>query len=106
MPNTNSGIWPRRAGGNTVIGNVISGNGGLAGVAICGNLTFCGGGVDEVATQQASGNIVQRNLIGTAADGVTPLANGQRGVSVDSAPNTIIGGATAATPNLIAFNRH
>ena len=72
--------------------NVISGN-GEAGVRL-------GGG--------ASGNSVQNNFIGTDLSGLNPLPN-LVGVSIginpsSSASSNVIGGVTAGTGNLIAFN--
>jgi parallel beta-helix repeat protein len=101
-----SGIYIRRAPGNSVIGNIVSGNQGFAGITICGNTTSCGGGdipgIDE--TSNASGNAVQGNLVGTDATGTAALRNSQAGVSIDGAPNTQVGGTTANTRNTISFS--
>jgi hypothetical protein len=101
--NQNSGIYLRRSGGNTVRGNLVSGQDGFAGVAICGNLSFCGGGSDS-GTNNAAGNVVQGNLIGTNAAGSGPLGNSGYGVSIDGASNTLAGGTTAGAGNVIANN--
>jgi parallel beta-helix repeat protein len=102
--NTLSGIYIRRAPGNSVIGNVVSGNSGFAGIAICG-ASSCGGGdptgIDE--TSNASGNLVQGNFVGTNSAG-TALGNNGAGVSVDGAPNTLVGGTASAMYNVISFN--
>src|SRR5439155_24118876 len=91
-----------RAPGNTIggtapgAGNVISGN-DRAGVVIgllFGNLL-------------ANNNLVAGNLIGTAADGVTPLGNTGHGIHVafgSPASQNTIGGATASAANTIADN--
>ena len=104
--NKASGVYIRRAPGNSAIGNVISGNTGFAGITICGNTGFCGGGdvagIDE--TSNASGNKVQGNLVGTNSSGTAALSNSAAGVSIDGAPNTVVGGTTAGTPNTISFN--
>jgi hypothetical protein len=104
--NTASGVFIRRAPGNSVIGNVISGNTGFAGLTICGNTNFCGGGdvagIDE--TSNATSNTVQGNLIGTNSSGTAALGNNQAGLSIDGAPNTVVGGTTTGTPNTISFN--
>ena len=42
--NGNSGVYIRKAPANSVIANVVSGNLGFAGIAICGQPTSCGGG--------------------------------------------------------------
>jgi len=80
--------------GGTAAGtrNVISGNVG-PGVLI------------QVNT--ASGNTVQGNYIGVAADGVTPLRNtgtNGNGVYIFNAPNNTIGGTTVAARNIISGN--
>jgi hypothetical protein len=97
-----SGIYIRRAPGNSLVGNVVSGNTGFAGIAICGNAAFCGG--TDVGTQgsNASGNIVHANRVGTAATGPAAVGNAGFGVSIDGAPNTSVGAAGAG--NVIASN--
>ena len=76
--------------GNTTAGVVING----ASAQIDGNGTYSG----------AANNVVGANLIGTTADGASALANGT-GVEIDGgASNNTIGGATAASGNLIADN--
>jgi hypothetical protein len=114
LGNNASGIYIRNAPGNSVIGNVVSGNLGFAGIAICGNGNSCGGGNAGTQTSNATGNIVQGNLVGTNAVGTGALGNAQRGISIDAAPNTLVGGplaslrnvvaATAAGPGIIIFN--
>ena len=104
LGNTNSGIFIRRAGGNFVLGNVVSGNNGFAGIAICGAADFCGGGADTGNPIDASGNVIRGNFIGVAADGSTPLGNIGYGVSLDGAPNTLVGGTAGGAGNVIAFN--
>lgn len=74
---------------NTVQNNLISGN-GLTGVVIRDALT--------------TNNEVVGNLIGTDITGSAALPNGQNGVHILSAPNNIIGGATAAAQNIISGN--
>ncbi|HXJ04942.1 MAG TPA: putative Ig domain-containing protein [Candidatus Acidoferrum sp.] len=104
--NVLSGVYIRNAPSNSVIGNVVSGNIGFAGITICGSGISCGGGnpagVDE--TSNASGNIVQGNLVGTNSSGTAALGNNQAGLSIDGAPNTVVGGTTAALHNIISFN--
>jgi hypothetical protein len=80
----------------------VSGNDGFAGVAICGNPTFCGGGDIGTAGSSAHNNVVLGNNIGLKADGSLPsLGNAGYGVSIDSAPDTRVGGTTAAFRNVI-----
>ena len=71
-------------------GNVISGN-RSSGVLISGPL--------------ASGNQLQGNLIGTDSSGQTALPNASTGVTVDSAPDNLIGGDQQGDGNVIAANR-
>ena len=68
--------------------NVISGN-GQSGIWISGG--------------DSKGNLVEGNLIGTAADGKGPLGNRSHGVFVASNDQTI-GGLITTTANTIAFN--
>jgi CSLREA domain-containing protein len=89
-------------GDGTIIGgtaagarNVISGN-GWNGILIGGDST---------------GSRVQGNLIGTAADGTTPLGNGlagslnrDSGIDVLRAEGTTIGGAAPGAANTIAYS--
>jgi hypothetical protein len=76
--------------GGTTAGelNVISGN-AKNGIGI-------GGG--------ASGNLIERNYIGLAADGAAALGNGEDGVLVIDSPSNKIGGDVAGTFNIISAN--
>ena len=105
--NSASGVFLRHAPGNSVLGNLISGNTGFAGITICGNAVFCGGGdisgIDE--TSNAAGNVVKGNFVGTNAAGTAALGNSQAGVSIDGAPNTVVGGTfLVGIRNVISFN--
>ena len=95
-PNGSSGVaMTGQATGNTIGGagmpNVISGNSG-AGVYIAGSGT--------------SGNLVQRNLIGTTRFSDTALGNHGNGVTIlDGATENTIGGTVAGELyNRIAYN--
>jgi hypothetical protein len=94
-PNGGNGINIVAAPSNTVGGttnsvrNLISGN-GAAGVRIAGAL--------------ATGNIVQGNYIGTDVTGTAALGNSGAGLSIDGAPNTVVGGAISGLQNIISFN--
>ncbi|MGH8247182.1 MAG: right-handed parallel beta-helix repeat-containing protein, partial [Gammaproteobacteria bacterium] len=70
-------------------GNVISGNGG-AGI----RLFFPG----------PSGSVVQGNRIGTTADGLAPLGNGEDGIFLDRSLENMIGGTAAGAGNEISAN--
>jgi hypothetical protein len=85
------GASGNRIGGTTAADeNVISGN-NYAGVAITGS------GTDN--------NLVQGNLIGTAADGSSALGNSSFGVVIWNAPRgNQIGGAATGAGNVIACN--
>ena len=91
------GIRIEAAANNTIGGasaaerNVISGN------------TAGGYGVFVTGTA-ATGNKISGNYIGTDAGGLTARGNAACGVGIDSAPNNIIGGSTAAERNIIAGN--
>ena len=104
LGNSASGIYLRRAGHNIVQGNLVSGNTGFAGIAICGAAAFCGGGVDVGNPADAAGNIVQGNLIGTAADAIGALGNNGYGVSIDGAPDNLIGEPVAGHANVVSHN--
>ena len=81
LGNAASGIYIRRAPGNSIVGNVVSGNNGFAGIAICGNADFCGGANDGTPGSNASGNIVNANRWARMPTGLAPLANA--GIGVD-----------------------
>src|SRR6202011_605923 len=69
-----SGIYIRRAPGNSVIGNVVSANLGFAGVAICGAGSSCGGGdITGIDESNAANNVVQGNFVGTNSAGTAAL---------------------------------
>ena len=100
LGNNNVGVVIYNTSGNTIggltafagraPGNVISGN-RSSGVLISGPL--------------ATGNQLQGNLIGTDRSGLTALPNASTGVTVDSAPNNLIGGDQPGAGNVIAANR-
>jgi hypothetical protein len=80
--------------------NVISGNSG-SGIGIGDS------GVGQQGTSLSG--TVQGNLIGVAADGVTPLGNGRLGIIVEGAAppganSCLIGGTDPGQGNVIAFN--
>src|SRR5437763_1546528 len=89
-----SGIVLNGTDGNTIGGatqasaNTISGN--YIGVI--------------VSVTNGTGNTVEGNRIGVAADGTTALGNTQDGLNLNGANNTLIGGTTAGTANIIANN--
>jgi parallel beta-helix repeat protein len=86
IPNDLSGV--RLDGSTTVRGNVVSGN-GLDGIEL-----------------HSSRNEVRGNLVGTGANGASPLGNSRHGVSIDgggaATENTV--GGPEGDGNTIAFN--
>jgi hypothetical protein len=83
LGNSNSGVFIRRAPGNSVIGNTIRYNLGFAGVALCGNVGgFCGG--NDAGTQTGNGN-------GNAINGNVITNNLGRGVTLDGVASTLVG---------------
>ena len=83
LGNLLSGIYLRRAPGNSVIGNTIVNSQGFAGVAICGNVNGgCGGGNAGTQSSNGDGNMVQNNFINN---------NAGYGVSLDGVANTQVG---------------
>ena len=95
LGNTFSGVAIQDAPGNTVggsqagEGNLISGNDNR-GVFILGN--------------DASGNVVQGNFIGTDLTGTADLGNAFSGVKIQDAPNNTVGGSDAGARNIISGN--
>jgi hypothetical protein len=113
LGNRNSGVFIAWGVNNTIggttpgAGNVISGNQGFAGIAICG-AGFCGGMFDN-GGGDASGNVVEGNLIGTNAAGNAAVANLGFGISVDGVGSQggvgdVIGGTAAGARNIISAN--
>jgi titin len=93
IANTADGILVSSAPGTTIGGtaagarNVLAGN--LAnGLRIMGNTS--------------TATLVLGNFIGTNAAGTAALGNGQVGLRIDGAPNTVVGGAAAGARNVIA----
>lgn len=81
-------------------GNIIGGS-----VAGAGNLISGNGGVGlQIHSPRASGNQVQGNRIGTDAEGLRAIGNGQGGVFLNNAGGNTIGGPTSALGNLISGN--
>ena len=95
LGNGDNGIYIADVATNTIGGatagerNVISGN-ESNGILVTGN--------------SASGNIIQGNYIGTDSSGSVALGNAIKGVRVDDAPDTLIGGTTTGMGNLISGN--
>ena len=78
--------------------NVIGGSTVAAGNVISSNASH------GIFVQNASGNQIAGNLIGTGPGGIADLGNGGRGISLDNASNNIFGGETVGHRNVIAGN--
>ncbi|HUF54250.1 MAG TPA: right-handed parallel beta-helix repeat-containing protein [Dehalococcoidia bacterium] len=92
VENIGTGVWIE--GNGATIGGVVAG----AGNVISGNGT-------GVALENTVNAQIQGNLIGTAADGVSPLRNELDAIVLfASSSNNIIGGFTSDAANTIAFN--
>ena len=78
---------------NNQIGGSVAGRGNL----------ISGNGRDGIDFFAADNNTVQGNLIGVAADGVSPLGNGDDGVELTGA-NNLFGGPNSGEANIIAYN--
>jgi hypothetical protein len=103
--------------GNTIIGNVVSGNGGadstgtgntgdgitLSGGALNGPLRVDGDLMEVNGNQNVSGTVIQDNYIGVGLDGVTKIPNAQNGISINGAPDTMVGGVPSQG-NVISGN--
>jgi CSLREA domain-containing protein len=97
VPNSGPGVTVYQADGAT-IGGTAAGAGNL----ISGASNNGGYGVQIL---QSTNTQVIGNLIGTAADGTTPLPNLFEGVLIrDQSSNNIVGGQVAGAGNTIAFN--
>lgn len=86
---TLSGVSRTNTIGGTVSGarNVISGNTSIG-----------------IYLRDAHANLIQGNYIGAAADGASPLGNGESGIYLYSGAGNSIGGTAAAAGNIIAYN--
>ncbi len=119
--NFESGVLMQSADGNLIGGttpghrNIISGN-LRYGVKIVGNALSIPLG--DAATNQelivtdnppplqvSVGNTLEGNYIGTTADGLSALANGAVGVSIDESVGNLIGGSTLGARNVISGNQ-
>ncbi|MFV2066545.1 MAG: hypothetical protein ACC645_06155, partial [Pirellulales bacterium] len=100
LGNRLSGIFVPGATGTQIIDNVVSGNNGFAGIAICGS-AFCGG---AASTGDTSGTVIQGNRVGTNAAGDAAVANLGYGISIDGGTGRTIGGTAAEARNVISGN--
>jgi parallel beta-helix repeat protein len=94
LGNAHEGIYLERAPSNT-IGGTVSGTANL----ISANNTR------GILLTNASWNVIQGNLIGTAIDGVSNLGNTWYAVECTNASNNLIGGTNAGAGNRLAFSQ-
>ena len=98
VANAFDGVAIFDASGSTIGGttaatrNILSGNGS------------CGVFIGTSQQGTATGNVVEGNFIGTAANGTDGLANTDYGVAIINASNNTIGGTTAGAGNVISGN--
>lgn len=85
---------------NGSTGNTIGGTVTLARNVIGGN-DGCGVFIDGAAT---SGNVIRGNSIGLAANGATDVGNTGDGVTLNNAPNNVVGGELTGAGNIISGN--
>jgi parallel beta-helix repeat protein len=85
VPNQN-GVALNQAENNVIQANLVSGNLGRG-----------------VSLEDSHSNHVRGNRIGIAADGVSPLPNGDSGLRIEGSSN-VVGGAQSEDGNTIAFN--
>jgi hypothetical protein len=94
-----SGANHNVVGGDSAVGNLISGNGTLP-------LTESMGAGIHLFGQGTDSNVIAGNRIGVAADGRTSLANNGHGIGIfGGAKNTLIGGSLREQSNTISRNR-
>jgi len=95
VPNQGAGVLIVNASGNTVGGTTAA-----AGNLISGNI------LQGVRLINADNNTVRDNLIGTQANGTSPLGNGSHGVEIADSDDNIIGiDGVFPQDNTIAYNR-
>ena len=94
---------PNRGGGVSILDspdNILGGTEPGAGNLLSGNDQ---NGV-TIYNVNATGNLMQGNLIGTDLTGTVGLGNGLYGVIIEDAPGNTIGGTTEAARNIISGN--
>jgi titin len=95
LGNPNGGVYLYNAPGNT-LGGGTSGSGNL----------ISANNADGIYLSAANGNIIQGNIIGTKADGVSALGNLWHNIEFTAnASGNLVGGSTPAADNHIAFAR-
>ncbi|HYD60493.1 MAG TPA: DUF4347 domain-containing protein [Noviherbaspirillum sp.] len=94
MANGRDGIEISNGSGNTVGGTAVE-----ARNVVSGNVRY------GIAIQSgSSGNTVQGNYVGTAADGSSALGNGSSGMYIHDSDSNTIGGTAAGARNIFSGN--
>lgn len=84
--------------------NTIGGTAAGAGNLISGNL---GAGIELVrSTQDSTANLIAGNLIGTTANGSSPLGNHGSGILVQGVTGNLIGASDPVAGNVVSSNLH
>jgi hypothetical protein len=93
--------------GNALEGIQVSGAlGAIIGAASAGTANVIGGNNQNgILLSNATGAIIQGNLIGTNALGTAAVANTLNGISISTGASHVIGGSTAASRNIISGNQ-
>ena len=104
LGNANSGIFVPFSEDNLIADNLVSGNRGFAGIAVCAH-SPCGGLFSTVG--DGSGNLLVGNKVGTNVDGTAAVANLGYGVTLDGIRGTgaRVGGTTPEDRNIISGNQ-
>ena len=98
-----TGTLPLGNGGGVTINSASNVVGGI--VAGAGNLVSANTGTGVLAQGNASGFVLQGNLIGTDVSGTKALGNGAWGVLLNGGtPNAMIGGPAEGARNVISGN--
>lgn len=98
-----SGIW---IGPNANYNTIGGTNGVSPGGACTGDCNLLSGNLNHgIVVDHASHNRIVGNFVGVDVNGNSVLMNGDDGVLLGNADNTVVGGASAAERNVIAGNK-
>lgn len=91
--------------GNSRGVNLLTGaNATLIGGAAAGEGNVISGNSTGIFFNDGGSASILGNLIGTAADGVSPLGNTAYGIYIQDTPNVTVGGPTPEQGNVVAYN--
>src|SRR5271157_177997 len=92
----------RASTSSALLRNTIGGRAAGAANLISGNL---GPGIELVrSTQDSTANLIAGNLIGTTADGSSPLGNQGSGILIQGATGNFIGASDPVVGNIVSAN--